>query len=207
MKTSIDFLISEVHDLSKVKIIVFSRHGDKTPENHITLNCLKGIIENGMEGLDPRINVLQLGSACIRSTETAGAAALWISINGGKISKYLPVDARLGSDKLFQDLYTPEIKEQMKANDWKNYEALSKANLDGLINFKIGVAAAVEKMFKKMRFGDIALSVSHSPTVEVAFNCFADPDQSDEKMQIYPCDGIILIQMEIGKGLCIFAYR
>jgi len=207
MKTNLDFLFSEIYDRHSVRVIVFSRHGDKTPDNHITDECIKSIIENGMPGLDSRISVIQDGSACIRSTETALAAEKWIRNKGGAIVRHLPVDERLGSDQLFQDLFTPEIKEQMKTNGWKNYETLVNARIDGLMIFEQAVADAVNDMFKHMNAGDIALSVSHSPTVETAFNYFIDPDNRDNQMVIDSLDGIILVQVKTDAGLRIFAHR
>ncbi len=199
--------INSVLDIfgTQVRIILFSRHGDKTPENHITTECLLNIIENGMPGLDFRINVLQLGSACARSTETAYAAATWILNHGGQITKYLPTDSKLGSDKLFKELYPDEVKEKMNANGWKNYETLVKANRDGLKRFEKGVSETVWEMFNQMEIGDIALSISHSPTVECIFNYFVDPDRGDEKMAVAPLDGIILIQTDVEKEWNVFA--
>lgn len=185
-----------------IKIIIFSRHGDKTPDNHITDECLQRIIKDGMPGLHsgessfPVVNTLQLGSACVRSTETAYAAAVWVLTHGGKITKHLPADPRLGSDELFRELYTPEIKEQIKANGWKNYEALVEANPTGLKQFEDGIIDAIKEMFKQMAVGDICLSVSHSPTVETIFNLFTFTIFKIKRMSIDPLDGIILVEDE-----------
>lgn len=203
METNLNFLFSKVHNRYAVKVILLSRHGDKTPNNHITDECLKNIMEKGMPGLTPDINVIQHGSACVRSDETVSAAMIWILKNGGRIGRHLSADQRLGSDQFFQDLFTPEIKEQMKVSGWGNYETLVNARPDGLMIFEKGVAEGINSMFNNMETGDICLSVSHSPTVETAFNYFIDPDHRDNKMVIAPLDGIMLVQI----GKTVLAYR
>jgi hypothetical protein len=95
----------------------------------------------------------------------------------------------------------------MKANKWTNYEALVKANPNGLQKLEKNVSEAVKEMFEKMEIGDITLSPSHSPTVECAFNYFINPDDRDEKMAIAPLDGIILVQTFDGKDNLIMALR
>jgi hypothetical protein len=202
METLIDLILAERGP--KVKIIIFSRHGDKTPDNHITSECLQEIISNGMPHLDSRINVLQHGSALPRTEETALAAAIWITRNGGTITKHLPADERLGSDRMFQELYTEEIKKKMKTYGYKNYEALVEGNIGGLMVFEVEVGEAVYTMFDNMTPGDIALSANHSPTVEAAFNYFSTPENGDIKMSIASLDGIIIAQDEEEK---IFIYR
>jgi hypothetical protein len=109
MKNSLDYVLSIYGE--KAKIILMSRHGDKTPENHITNECLANVINYGMPGIDSRINIFQHGTNCVRSEETGYAAVIWILTNGGKISKHLPADSRLGSDELFKELFTDEVKE------------------------------------------------------------------------------------------------
>jgi len=206
MNATVDFLLSEVYG-HPVKVIIFSRHGDKTLDNHITLECLNEIMMNGMPGLTHRINTIQHGSACVRSDETASAAAIWILKNGGKITKHLSADPRLGSDEIFAELFNPEIKNRMKENGWKNYETIVKANSAGSKKFEKGVAEAIYEMFAQMKPGDIALSANHSPTVETAYNYFVDPKHRDEQMAIASLDGIILVQVETDEGTGIFAHR
>jgi len=185
------------HFGKNVKVIMMIRHGHKTPDGtRITTDCLKDIMDNGFPGLTTQVNVLQHGSEFIRTDQTGLAAALWILNNGGDIIKHLPDDYRLGH-KPFFDLYTPEVKDLIAKNGWKNYETLAETNNEELQRFQSALSVLIKQIFNNIEENNVVLVPAHSPTVEAAFNFFAA--EPDPRIEFKELEGICLVETESGK--------
>lgn len=150
------------------KTIIMIRHGFKTKDNHITFDCLKEILHNGINRVGNEVNRIQLGSACIRTSETAMAFATWLTCNGGRIkSPILPADARFGSDELFGQMVTEKFKKYVKEGV-SNVNALyHSANPLDFNRWANDMKSALIAIYDQLDDGDVCFSATHSPTIEM----------------------------------------
>ena len=182
-------------------IVHHVRHGYKDPHNHITLECLANIEENGLPRLSVGINVLHLGSDLVRTFETGEAAAKWVKNNGGNIEREVARSSYLGSDLVFS-MFNEKVMNAIKNGGMKNYEALKNYNPDGLIWWEEQLRTTVNSIFNHLRPGDNCLVSSHSPTVEALFNIFSE--EKDDQIFFKELEGFFLVKLADGK---IIAHR
>lgn len=151
------------------------RHGNKTPDNHITADCLLGIVHHGIFGIGNGVNRIQLGSSCVRTAETVMAFATWLTMNNGRLSgPIIPSDLRLGSDELFSPakMITPSFIANVKAG-MSNFVALKEsADRRDFSNWASIMRSALYNVFDQLNEGDICFSATHSPTIEMLANSF-----------------------------------
>lgn len=191
---------TEIHEQygKNSKIAFISRHGKKTEDgNHITIECLKNIIENGIPSAPKGINLIHLGSYFIRTEETVLALALWVMSNGGKIEAYINRDERLGNEEIF-DLYDSGTRAIIAEKKLSNYEAMEQLHPDQLRSWNKELKSFVTELFEFMEPGDICAVPCHTPTVECLFNLFAADEEKDSKMNVPELGGICLIQTADG---------
>jgi len=180
------------------KIALIFRHGKKTQDGeHITIECLRNIIENGVPGVSVNINSIHHGSYFIRTEETVLALALWIMSNGGKINNYFTKDERLGNKTIF-DLYDSATRAKISELGLSNYEAMEQLHPKQLKDWNKELKQFVKELFDLMENGDIMAVPCHTPTVECLFNLFAINNEKDSKMNVPELGGICLVKTSNG---------
>jgi len=178
------------------RILFIFRHGYKTPDNHVTVECLQDIVKNGIPGAGRNINVIHLGSEYIRTRETVEALTIWLLNQGVNVFEYpIPSDDRLGNSEVFK-LYTSETKEIMKAKNLNNYQILAQLQPDILKDWEKDLRDVVNDIFDMLADGDVCAVPCHSPTVEAIYNVFAD--KKDPNMFVKELEGIFLVEDEEG---------
>ena len=182
------------------KIAFVFRHGKKTPDNHITAQCIANITESGIVGVTPDVNILHMGSALVRTKETVEALKIWLLEKGAKIRGEIHADENLGSDELF-NCFTPEIRETMKTRGLTNYEAVKILMSELFDYWQKNLKKTFNGIFDLIEPSDFIVVPCHSPTVEMAYNLYAD--EPDEKIVINELEGIFLVQDEAGKIIAL----
>jgi len=171
------------------KLAFIFRHGIKTPDNHITPECLADIKVNGIPGAGTNINVIHEGSDFIRTKETVKALEYWLIKNGASITNRFGSSEALGNEGIF-NFYTDEIQAKMKANNLGNYETLVRYGVSTLMNWENDLTFFLNGLFQDLAPGDVCAVPCHTPTVEAIYNIYAN----DLKMTVKELEGIFLIQ-------------
>lgn len=171
------------------KLAFIFRHGIKTPDNHVTSECLADIRANGIPGAGININVIHEGSNFIRTRETVEALECWLIKNGASITNCFGANEALGSKDLFS-FYTDEIKKKMKDGGLGHYEVLVKYGVSTLMSWENDLTLFLEGLFQDLAPGDVCAVPCHTPTVEAIFNLYAN----DLKMAVKELEGIFLVQ-------------
>ena len=181
------------------KLIFLCRHGFKTAEGHITLECLQHIVSNGIPGAAININVIHCGTGFVRTEETVTALSLWLMQNGSRPKYGIEADSRLG-DQTWLDLFPPIQNEGAKRR-YNYYQMLKHLDPDGFARWNQEINGAILDTFDMMAVGDVCAMVAHSPSVEMTYNLFADKE--DENFSAKEMEGIFLLMDSEGKVTAI----
>jgi|GEM_PF-1507947 len=189
----------------EAKIIFVFRHGKKTEDGkHITVECLKSIVENGVPGASTNINTIHRGSAFVRTEETVLALKLWIMRNGGEfldclglVNDDLSADPRLANEKVFK-VFTPEILGKKKSEGLSNYEVMEKYCKEDFEGYQYDLRQIIEDLLEnRVCEGDVCAVPAHTPTVEIIYNTFTA--EKDPKFEAKELEGIFVVEDEKGE--------
>ena len=174
-----------------MKVIYMIRHGIKGLGDqvmHITPDCLRGILLNGIQGVPNNVNRVHLGSDCVRTRETITAFAGWLVANGGHINgQLIQPDARLGSDSMFKEMFPAPIKAIKEEKGLSNFGALMHNDRRKVSQWHNDVLRAMRKIFWTISDNDIVAVPTHSPIIEIAMNIILegklDPQMAIAELQ------------------------
>lgn len=180
----------------EAKVIFVFRHGIKTPDGHITPECLAKIEAEGIAGAGININVIQEGSDFVRTKETVEALEKWVIKNNGKINRHIPSDSCLGNNAIF-GFFTADVMNQMKTMGYGNYETLTVLGPQLQISWEADLENLISELFNQINPGDVCAVPCHSPTVEVLYNIYTA--LYDQKMTVKELEGCFLIMNPDGQ--------
>jgi len=189
-----------------VKIAFVFRHGIKDQNGHVTIDCLKDIMEKGIPAITPDPNIgfvyIHRGSIYLRTEETVRALQIWLLRHDVNIYEMeLEHDPVLGNDYLFNS-FTPEVKKIMSERGLTHYIAVKKLMPDTFLDWRAKLGLLFRDIFHySMEWGDIMLIPCHSPTVEMVYNMYAE--KPDDKMVVKELDGVFVLQIKGGRTIAI----
>jgi hypothetical protein len=167
-----------------MKTIVLIRHGSKTADGkHITEECLQNIRKNGIESINSiTINRIQLGTEFVRTRETAEAYKDYLA--NFAASKYMAADI----DPM-PELFSAEMNNRFWPNGWDNPKsgqtvfAAWEENADPNLfpEWRKEMEQALWNLFMELDYGDICLSVGHTPVTEMMYTSFSDDNDASLK--------------------------